>query len=1145
MSADRFDEDVFASARIAQLRASDPHGHRTVNAHAGSGKTRVLVDRVIRLLLAGTDPSRILCMTFTKAGASEMKERLFDRLGTWATLDDLALERAVEEVQPSDKKPELPGRLDFERARALFARALETPGGLRINTIHSFCEQLLRRFPLEAGVAPGFVVATDEDARGLFGVVQNQLAGGDHHDQALMNEALEAFGGHYPEFVRECIQQRLKLSTSLRRSGGAVAHLDQLRDELGVTGMSRQSCLEDFVRQTDIGVYQRLAAILREKNCKIQGTDKVHRFADSAPADADAFFTLIRQILLTDQGLPRDYFSPSSKKIGQVITERMGQYFAIPDENGQGGGCEFKRLLDTKNILAALELIERNQTALRFFERFSERYRQEKARRNLVDFDDLMESAERLLRDSAAADWVRYKLDGGITHILVDEAQDSNGVQWNIARAIAEDFVAGAGVEREQTAPHSTIFAVGDEKQAIFGFQGATPKGFEDFRKWVLLRSPQRAVEVKLDVSFRSARSVLRVVDQVFKDRFDGLAHMSARKLDIGSVRILPSLQRNGEGAAPQKEQLALQVVETIESVVAKIMVDDGKGSQRPADYGDIMVLVQSRGGPTPAIIAAMQRAAIPLAGRDRIRLAGEPVLKDIVSFARALLNPLDRLSVAEVLMGPFCHPSHSESPPFGYCDLDQLCRSFRGNLVRAVLNSEDETLIPARHLFSVFEGAAQSLPVLEFFQHVLSARSETKETYQARLIARLGTPCIEAINLLMARALTFEQNGGQGLEIFLDDLMRSDTELRRELHASFGAVRVITVHGAKGLEAPIILLPDLYNADNSKKFISPFYDERDRPIWTAARNTHALSQALKERKANIEASEKQQLFYVALTRPRDHLFVFGDSSASPWYQQVRGAIESLDGTDDPLLGGLVLGNPVDHRAEAAVAPAIKSMPDLPSWLEGRRSACPSRADYMNASEIGLKVHPAAADEESIPSPLDPERFEGQARGSFIHKLLEMLPALKGDQRLAYAQRLARERAVDPIHAERLFEEVLSVLEDETMAHFFGPDSRAEVPIVGQLHDWPGAPRIHGRIDRLVISQGVIRLADFKTDRPPPERVEAVSGKYLAQLAAYRDLLRPLYPNASIECVLIWTWGPKVMGVPDGLLDTMRELTLS
>jgi len=451
-----------------QRIAADPGISAFVTANAGSGKTKTLIDRVARLLLAGSAPEAILCVTYTKAAAAEMQSRLFRRLGDWSVTADADLRTELSKLVG---EPEVLFDADrLSAARALFARALETPGGLKIQTIHAFCEKLLKRFPLEAGVSPGFTVMDDQAGAAIARAARRTVAAYvDSHDDVL-SEAYARFSVALDYQAFESMFgtfeiRRGEIADYFKRSGGAEAGIQRVWTTCGFDGPTDpDTAAVEAMEELDLPVWRAVSGILIAAGGK---TDLKNGQAMAAIArDPAAGLDLALQTFFIDGGT------------GTAATwvNKTAALKTRP-ELREALVLEQDKLAMARESVRAARVAEDTVAVLMLASRYIIEHTAEKAARGALDFTDLIEHARLLLTEKVDAAWVLYKLDGGIDHILLDEAQDTAPEQWAILRALTSEFFAGAGAPGwRNSRDERTLFVVGDEKQSIYSFQGADPQ---------------------------------------------------------------------------------------------------------------------------------------------------------------------------------------------------------------------------------------------------------------------------------------------------------------------------------------------------------------------------------------------------------------------------------------------------------------------------------------------------------------------------------------------------------------------------------------------------------------------------------------------------------------------------------------------
>jgi ATP-dependent helicase/nuclease subunit A len=1157
----------------AQARAADPAQSVWVSANAGTGKTHVLTNRVLRLLLAGTRPERILCLTYTKAAAAEMSARVFDRLASWVTADDESLAADLARLKRAQATDE-----EKAHARDLFTVAIETPGGLKVQTIHSFCERLLQRFPLEAQIPPGFTVLdADAGAEIMRRSIDECLAAATRSTNAPLADALRtaiayAVDDRFDDILREALRHSDWIDTASRIDEGRGPRFagadDLLRRTFGVRrGITAAGIEAEIAAELSQADLVRIAAVLATGKKSDAELARILSRASEMSADAERAGALAAA-LLTKDGRPRD----------RVITKELGE--AHPDVADRLAWAR-RRVHELTCELAALRTIEATSALLRLADAVLQRYTEHKRRRAALDFDDLIRATRRLLASSHAADWVLYKLDGGLDHILVDEAQDTAGPQWDIIRALAGEFFAGRGARAGDA---RTVFAVGDEKQSIYGFQGAAPELFAEMgRRFAELAkaAAQRWSSIPLTLSFRSAAPVLEAVDRVFAagpGRVGVAApgaivrHVANRIGQAGLVEIWetekPVEESPREVFRPSSETAPASPVSRLAARIAatiKSWLENGErlaSEDRPVRAGDILILVRRRRPFADAMVAALKARGIAVAGADRMRLTEQIAVQDLIVLCDFLLLPEDDLALATVL----------KSPLFGLDDdaLLAIAPGRRGTLWSALLAAAvgDGRFREAAETLKRWRGRADVVPPFELLIEVLD-----HDGMRARLLRRLGPEAAEPIDELLGLALRHDETAPPSLQGFMHWLRSADREIKRDMEHGRNEVRVMTVHGAKGLEAPIVFLPDTCStrtgdrpgglleldqhrdASGAAALVWPVKGSKDLGPVAAARSASGAR----------EAAERNRLLYVALTRARDRLYIAGFEGRNGrdqncWYDIVEAALEGRlerhtapDGSIVRRMGVPQTSPPESRKREAG---SLTDALEPPEWAHRRapREAdltvplAPSRLAPLDIDQEGEPI--AAPPDASAAPPLLPVARGGDAqrflRGTLTHGLLQHLPRLPREswQRAAREFVALRGAALTPRARSSIIEETLAVLQHPDFAPLFGPDSRAEVPIVAELAPPDGRGpilRLSGQIDRLVRLDTHVLIVDYKTNRPPPAVAEAVSEAYLLQLAAYRLAAARIFAPRPVRAALLWTDGPRIMEIPSEMLDTAER----
>ncbi|MCI4662184.1 MAG: double-strand break repair helicase AddA [Neomegalonema sp.] len=1125
-------------ATRAQAQVARPDVSAWVSANAGSGKTRVLTNRVARLLLAGARPAKILCLTYTKAAAAEMQNRLFDKLGAWSMMEDAALSGELDGIL-CEEEP----MADLPRARRLFAEALETPGGLKIQTIHAFCESLLARFPLEAGVSPHFSVVDEATTTELLQEAQDRVIlarGEDPELDAALRFLLETCTEYgLDELLAAAVSHRAAFLNAQEPVNAALA------DCLGVdAGANPAALLSAWAEALDLRQIEQIGRALAGLSGKKDLEKGARMLAAIQAPGARQMHEHLRAALLTKEGAPPKSGFPSR------AMEDAHPWALEPIAALQAG------LMDLSERLRAAERLVASTHLARFARAVLTGYQGLKAQRAGLDYDDLIERAVGLLQRSDARDWVRFKLDGGIEHILVDEAQDTSPLQWAAIGALAEEFFAGQGVERsgpQEAEPQPrTVFAVGDEKQSIYSFQGAAPEQLDQFGALFQERaaaSGERFVRGGMATSFRSTATVLDFVDRVFASEearkglvFGGSAvmHQAFRADQPGMVELWPLLEPLEEAQKPRwddpvdsippddpRTRLADEIARTIKGWIGREKL---KARGRMIRAGDIMILVRGRGPLFFAIIKKLKQIGVPVAGEDRLSLPAQLAVRDVLALARFCLFPEDDLTLATVLRSPFCDVSEE--------DLFDLAHHRRGALWYA-LNARREdkpSFADALTFLEEMVRRADFLRPYELLAHALGPAGG-----RARLIARLGKEAEDPLDELLGQSLAFETSGAPTLQAFVDFITQREADIKREHEQGRDEVRVMTAHGAKGLEAPVVILPDTTGAPGGNHTVRLLDPKREGcpPIWAGKKGDDPIAlQDLRARHADREAEEHRRLLYVALTRAEDRLLICGARGKTKlpegcWYSlceqtiaQVGESHESplLDLAGRPRNGWRIEGKGSETRPDRHETGAGRADPGSPDWLLAKpaRELAPSDLTPSHLGGAHGQSEYLGQSEYSGAS-LPPER--AKRRGTLIHLLLEVLAPHAVEKREAVAEALLGINANDwsPRDRAAMLAEALGVLMMPEAARIFGPGSRAEVPVGGLLADL-GPGEVHGFIDRLVVEKSRVLIVDFKTGVIPDGRPEA----YLRQLAVYARVLGKLYPERAVDAALLWTAAPRL-----------------
>ena len=1142
-------------ATAAQQRAADPGRSVWVSANAGTGKTRVLTNRILRLLVDGAQVADILAVTYTRMAAQEMRNRVFDTLSRWAVSNGSDLENSLRETgldKPTEKQK--------QRARQLFAMLLDQPISLRIETIHAFSQSVLRRFPVEAGIQPNFELATEAQITQLQQETATQLLAS---TDPLVRAAVKAVAQHlntdqFFDHVRD-FGKYPKLLQRLRANPGAVkkALFDALKypdaaDDPDAASQQLIAAAADMSAEQQSGLRQVLAAIhecgtpTEQKNAaKITAW-----LAQTTPPDMAAL-DHYAEVFLTADGKVR------AKLLNKDVAASLPEGFDIMTR-------EAERLIGIYQGLHAITSASRSFHLAVLAQAMAHGYADAKQNAGLMDYDDLISTTHDLLAVNGGAAWVRYKLDRGINHLLIDEAQDTSPEQWQILNTLAGEFFTG-DEEQDADKPPRSLFSVGDYKQSIYSFQGARPDLFaaqENHFRRLAENAHKPFSRIDLDTSFRSVVPVLGVVDQVTQSQLDdgkpalpGLRETAAGDVaghevvrlgqagfvDMMDVVADTALAEDASGNGPDvKKVLARQIVATIRSWIGTRMLPS-RG--RVMNAGDILILLRDRqkGGLYHVLDRELRLAGLPVAGADRIRLNEDIAVHDLLALGRAVLLPEDDLSLAAVL----------KSPLFGL-DENQLFRLAHGRKTSSLqarlasLAGEDKEIAAAHDRFTAWLDLAERRTPHGFFSSVLDSR--IRQDFARRLGNHVGDVLAEFLDL----ARQYERVNPPSLLGFLEDVEKTKAEISRESESrGRDEIRIMTIHGAKGLEAPVVILPDALRKKPKPPRVTPLLDDDMPVVQLSARCPHPVLAAAASDARQMSQAEDDRLFYVAMTRAQDGLMVAGFESSgrrdreNSWYDAIEKALAQI-GKDDPAVTVLTdaeglqitryeIGQQIDPETET-LRPDTADVAVEPPWLHQ-----PAPAEKIPPRPLTPSRY---APDEMARSPVGSDRQKAMERGVLTHRMLELLPQLGEDARLKAAARIidAGINHLSRSEAEAVLAEVLGLLGLPELSAVFGPDARAEVPVSGLV----GTTPVSGVIDRLVVEASCITIVDFKTGAAPDLSREdgSLPLAYISQMALYRHLVSQIWPGRDVIAGLLYTENARMYWVDPAAMDSaIAELT--
>lgn len=1129
-----------------QKRASNPHQSVWVNASAGSGKTKILIDRFLRLLLLGEPAQKILCLTFTKAAAAEMALRIHQKTSTWTICPD---EKLIAEL--SDLLDETPSDDMIAKARQLFAIILDVPGGLRIQTIHSFCQSVLRRFPLEASLSPHFEAIDEIAAHELVQQVFDSLLTdvSQHKMDGLFTQAFQFLlaylsEDHFEDLFVSMLDKREEILAFAYHDEADFERIASLYlTELSLNSFqTEQDLINQFIadRQADIDFWRSLYPSLKEG----AKTDQKNALIISAwyQSDDQHKADLINDycsVFLTKDGEPRK----------KILTKKVLDQHPEADE-------VIARL--TESVLSFLDKKKKNHLCLAstyyviFATEFLKRYQHLKDQQAVLDYHDLIAKTATLLGAADTVSWVLYKLDGGIDHLLVDEAQDTSPIQWRVISSLVQDFYTGESAR----SVNRTLFVVGDEKQSIFSFQGADPYGFfamnQKFSHYAQL-SEKAFENIRLQVSFRSNQTILDFVDHVFKPTEtlqgvslsgDEIKHFAYRTDAPGSVELWPlitsipeadndqenketwTLPQAHEWTIPPTRQLAEEIADDIANRLR--LEDHVSAKNRIIKPGDIMILLRRRSHLLLDIVRALKKKGIPITGVDRLYLHNQLIVKDMIAVCEWALCPEDDLTLAVILKSPFIGISET--------DLLNLCAHRNGTLWD-MLQQHHTTY--ANYLQQLLDDS-KTLSPFELIASLLQRECPANKRSGRRAIhQRMGSEVDDALDELLSIILTYEGQHISCLQSFTSWMKSMTFEVKREMEQVEDRVRIMTVHGSKGLQAPIVYLPDTFRTQPQSKKIIWTNSKDPLPFFLPkAADGDDQTDLFKDTIRLKDTEEYKRLLYVALTRAEDRLIICGIHSPkqqeNSWYHYCYKAIEEIGlpfsfmpyRHPEAFVGqGYKFENTIAAPIAISETPFIHSpitdtVTTLPSWIDLKID------DTQNVKRL---VRPSEKESNSFITDGKGNISQQLIKGKIMHQCFELFPFLPEKDWGTLLRKISMQfgGAVSLELEEDLLFQIRKVIQDPVFQFCFSDKARAEVPLIGHLTS--ENIYVSGQIDRLIETDDVIYFIDFKTSPYVPASQEKIPSSIHYQMNLYRKLLQQIYPAHTIKGAILWTAGPKLM----------------
>jgi ATP-dependent helicase/nuclease subunit A len=1049
------------SNQLQQI-ASNPNNSAWVFASAGSGKTKILTDRVLRLLLADILPSKILCLTFTNAAASEMEKRINETLSSWIICENSELK---------DKLTQLSGRVphskEIEKARTLLIKIIDCDAKIKVQTIHSFCQSLIKIFPFEANVKPNFELLDENGEKLLLQEAQQHIRKISENNPEIRKIITEINSKLHQESLSELVSSLLSKKENLsflkEKFFGIDGVIDGIFKKLEISkNDTKEVVFQKFLGEIDQKDPMKLADHLGEMKqvTALKLSQKIKDFFQSPDLKK---FPDYKSSFLTDKNTPRKI----PGKIAEDLLEIAQQQ------------CEL--ILQFSEKLNSLVIANESALLLKFCDLILENYSNLKKQKALLDYDDLIIETNRLLENPDHSAFVKMKMDSGFDHILVDESQDTNAKQWNIIKALSEDFFSGLSASEKAR----SVFIVGDEKQSIFSFQGADinlgSEVFSHFKN----RLGENLKEISLDTSYRSTKEILAAVDKVFEneERQNAITKLSkfnkhkAVRNGEGLIEIWPQI-KNEKEKKPEKnyewplhflekpiEKEAVKMAQITASKIKGWVEDERKiqSKGRSVNYGDIMILLRGRKNEfSRQLVRSLHQYQIPFSSISRLKFSESLLIQDLLTAAKFTLLPEDDLNLACLLKSPFFLISEEE--------LLKICSKKNQNKISLYQAIDDKNL---QNSLQEFIKKSHELDCFEFFYYLLRQKNLDKN-----FIAYFGTQTVQIIDRFFEVVTNFKKNSSPNLQQFLEFIEAIDPEISLN-ETKENSVKITTVHSSKGLQAPIIIMPDCcHNLHRSPSNIAGIFWIDDFPIWCSKKsNENEIIKSYRQKRFSENSEEYLRLLYVAMTRAEDELYVGGfgsDSSPDCWYEIVKHSLP------ERLIESLEMGR---EAVEVSQGDSYKIR----------------HLDISNPKENNALNHVN----------------HGTIKGKLIHKILEIFGKNYQEDKSwlrDLAQKIiTKEQLLSEIDRNEVSNKIGGFLDSKLFSEIFCGNVRCEFEISneGKLQ----------RIDLLVERGDEVIIIDYKSDETLSDKSLE---KYKKQLDAYESGVRRIYPGKNITKAILW-----------------------
>jgi ATP-dependent helicase/nuclease subunit A len=1168
-------------SNLNSLDASNPALNATVSASAGSGKTWLLITRIVRLLIEGADPGNIIALTFTRKAAGEMQIRLNQRLFEMATADDSDLEALLRIIDCGITEE------NKKTAAGLYEKIMHSPYPVRIQTFHSFCQDILARFPLEADIPPGFDLLEDSS------LLQRQ-AWQMLFDKASLNASRSRLNKELDIIMQFCngpdntlnalnsfLNHRSDWWAYTSHSQNPVAYacnrLATLLDIEDLQDMKTDQLTEQFLSEANKVKLSQFAGLLREIKNKTseKHAASIEQALHECETDSNTAFNLIKSAFI--------------KKDGEILSQGRSLSPTLEKKLGIENSRRFIELhLEISRDIMEVNELEKRLLSYRINRAwyyagsiYLDLFQQLKREMRLLDFTDLEWKCYMLLQHADNAHWVQYKIDQRIDHLLIDEFQDTNPTQWHLLSPILEEIAAG------QQHRQRSVFLVGDEKQSIYSFRRANPALQAQASNWLADRLDARATP--LDFSRRSSPAIINCVNLIFdqpviKNIMNSfVTHDTYLDSLPGKVLLFelfrqddedtgeneqstheeiyfrnPLLQARELNTLTARHREAEHIARQIQHLINKPEFITDQGKARCLEFGDIMILMRNR---THIAIYenALKQHGIPYIGSKKGGLLDNIEIQDLSCLLNTLMTPFNNLALAQVLKSPIFSATDEDLILLAqHNDGSTGSQHWYERLLQLAADPESKTghaLRRASHLLPRWQQLAEQLPVHDCLDMIFSEGNIINRFIAA---SREENKQKVAANCQRFLELSLETDSGRYPSItrFLQRLNKleshSDSPPEEPLaQNNANQVTLLTIHGSKGLEAPVVFLADCNsNPRNTNAYASlvSWPASQSRPVnfqlQLNRENTDQVTRQLQQEKLNEQAREELNLLYVAVTRAREQLYISGSESGrrnnNSWYQTIYNGLEAATqketGIDD-------INQWAYRYAEYNVTtPDKKHNTEIKQAVIDERLLKPFTAPPASTFMIapGLSKNSIFDNQENLPAQtaddgindIKAEQHYARWRGVIIHRILELLcqtgeyPANNNTTGEIQQQIQSEILSGHPAGIEQMddcMQEAISTYNSAELETIFNPctgRSFNEMPLMYMQKQ----QAVYGIVDRVIKTDDTIYIVDYKSHQlNNTESLQTLAQQFLSQIGYYRNGIEKLWPDHLIKAGILFT----------------------